>query len=144
MRSDDDQKKHQSLVGELVELFEREGFTISGADGVEGFYPPIELKNDGYGDQEDKMPDVYAYDEVEKCYVIGEAKTGKNDFECEHALTQYNVFLDQINFITKKRAKVYFIVPSLKIAEFNSLLTHYLHPELWEYIVVVQSKKWLE
>jgi hypothetical protein len=144
MCSDQDQAKHQSLVAELVELFQAEGFVISGADGVEGFFPPIELRNDGYGDQEDKIPDVYAYDEKEKRYIIGEAKTGDSDLETEHSLTQYNVFLDQIHPTTHSSALVYFILPSKNVVEFNSLITHYIHRDLWKNLVVVQSKHWLE
>jgi hypothetical protein len=144
MRSDDDEAKHKSLISELVELFKNEGFTISGADGVEGYYPPSGLHNDGYGDQEDKSPDVYAYDEKEQVYVIGEAKTGNGDFETEHSLTQYNVFLDQVHPATKKRARFYLIVPASKLAEFNTLITHYIHYELWGNLAVVQSKKWRE
>jgi len=142
MRSPEDRTKHQSLIQELIDLFLHEGFSINGADDIEGYYPPIELRNDHYGDQEDKMPDIYAYDPQEGCYIIGEAKTGKNDFETEHALTQYNVYLDQIHPSIKKHARVYFIVPSLRVSEFNTLITHYLHPELWPYVVVVQSQQW--
>jgi len=144
IRSENDQAKHQSLIEELVELFKEFGYSISGADGIEGYYPPIELRNDGYGDQEDKMPDVYAFDKVTNRYIIGEAKTGKNDFETEHALTQYNVFLDQLDKRTRMRALCYIIVPSSYAVEFNTLITHYIHRELWENIVVVQSKRWID
>jgi hypothetical protein len=144
MRSEEDEAKHRSLVEELVELFRHEEYDISGADGVEGYYPPVELQNDGYGDQDDKTPDVYAFDKKEKRYIIGEAKTGKEDFESEHSLTQYNVFVDQIHQSTNKRALFYIIVPSSRAAEFNTLITHYIHYELWGNIVVVQSRRWKE
>jgi len=137
-----DLEKHQSLVVELVQVFTEQGFLINSADGVEGFSQPLELHNDGYGDQEDKMPDVYAYDASRKCYIIGEAKTGGNDFETEHALTQYNVFLDQIDRRSGIRAVLYVIIPSSKVAEFNSLITHYIHRDYWENIVVVSSSRW--
>lgn len=139
MREESDLKKHLVLVRELVDIFLREGFLISGADGIDGYSPPLELRNDGYGDQEDKMPDVYAYDETRKCYIIGEAKTGAGDFETEHALTQYNVFLDQFHRITGSQAVLYMIVPAAEIPEFNSLITHYIHPEYWKSIVLVSS-----
>ncbi len=144
MRPKKDFEKHLSLIGELVELFRNEGFTVSGAVGVEGFHPPLELRNDGYGDQEDKSPDVYAYDEQHQRYVIGEAKTGARDFESEHSLTQYNVFLDQFHRINGQQALLYVIVPSSKVPEFSTLITHYLHPDYWSSIVLVSSKKWDE
>lgn len=124
-----------------MQVFTGQGFLVNSADGVEGFSPPLELHNDGYGDQEDKTPDVYGYDESRKCYVIGEAKTGANDFETDHALTQYNVFLDQLDRRTGTRAVLYVIVPSSKVAEFNSLITHYIHRDYWENIVVVSSSR---
>lgn len=140
MRTDIDQANHQSLIAELVELFLQERFAVSGADGIEGYYPPIELRNCGYGDQEDKMPDVYAFDAVRGQYIIGEAKTGSGDFETEDSLTQYNVFLDQRHPATRVPSLVYFIVPSSRVAEFNTLITHYIHRDLWKNITVVPSK----
>jgi len=132
--------KHQLLVAELVELFQKEKFSILGADGVAGFPFPQRLPNDGYGDQEPKSPDVYAFDPSTKRYVIGEAKTGDDDLETEHALTQYNVFLDQFDKYTRQQAKLYIILPPSKVAEFNTLITHYIHPDYWGSILIVQSR----
>jgi len=140
-RQSDDLTKHQALVGELVELFLHEGYLVSGAEGVEGYAQPPELSNDGYGDQEDKAPDVYAYDQKRKVYIIGEAKTGEGDFETEHALTQYNVFLDQITRTSGKPFYCYMIVPSSRVAPFQALLTHYIHREFWHRLVFVSSSR---
>ena len=137
-----DLEKHQSLVEELVQVFQEQGFLVNSADGVEGFSRPLELHNDGYGDQEDKTPDVSAYDQSRKCSIIGEAKTGAGDFETEHALTQYNVFLDQFDKRTGVQAVLYVIVPRVKVAEFNSLITHYIHRDYWGNIVLVSSSRW--
>ena len=137
-----DLEKHQSLVEELVQVLQEQGFLVNSADGVEGFSSPLELHNDGYGDQEDKTPDVSAYDQSRKCYIIGEAKTGAGDFETEHALTQYNVFLDQFDKRTGMQAVLYVIVPAVKVAEFNSLITHYIHRDYWGNIVLVSSSHW--
>ncbi len=139
-----DAEQHHLLVEELVVVFRQLGYRILGADGVEGLPPPKKLHNDGYGDQRDKMPDVYAFDEKEQRYVIGEAKTGRGDLETEHALTQYNVFLDQFDRSTGRQARLYVILPESRIPEFNSLITHYIHREYWQSIVVVRSKRWQE
>lgn len=144
MRSTEDLEKHQSLVEELVEIFRRKGFTVTEAEGQADFQSPRELHNDGYGDQEDKAPDVYAYDPDNKIHVLGEAKTGMNDLETDHALTQYNVFLDQEERRTGKRSKFYIILPSTKVPEFNTLITHYIHRDYWQHIVVVSSLRWKE
>jgi hypothetical protein len=139
-----DVEQHRLLVEELVIVFRQLGYRILGADGVEGLPRPKKLHNDGYGDQRDKMPDVYAFDEKERRYIIGEAKTGKGDLETEHALTQYNVFLDQFDRSTGRQALMYIILPESKIPEFNSLITHYIHRDYWHSIVVVRSKRWKE
>ena len=144
MRSEEDEAKHNSLVEELVGILRHEGYRIDGAESVEGYYPPADLHNDGYGDQEDKTPDVYAYDAKEQRYIIGEAKTGCGDFESEHALTQYNVFLDQVHPRSGLRSRFYIILPESRVAEFNTLITHYIHHDLWENLIIVQSKKWKE
>ncbi len=141
-RSPEDFRKHQSLVEELIGWLEEQGYRIDGADGVEGFAVPLELENDGYGDQQDQVPDVAGFDIPGQRLVIGEAKTGKGDLETEHALTQYNVFLDQVHPRSLRQAMLFIIVPSAIVAEFNTLITHYIHPDLWGNITVVQSRKW--
>ncbi len=141
-RAEEDFKKHQSLVLELINYFKQSGFNVVTADGIDGYSIPPELPNDGYGDQEDKIPDIYAFSLKDQRYIIGEAKTGNNDFDNDEAITQYCVFSDQLHPVLKKRAQVYFIIPSGRVSEFQSIITHYVHREYWENIVVVQSKLW--
>ena len=131
-----DPEKHHRLVEELVSVLRDEGYRVLNAEGVEGLPPARPLHNNGFGDQEDKVPDVYALDERKRCYAIGEAKTG----DSEHALTQYNVFLDQSDAATGRQTLLYVIVPSSKVPEFNSLITHYIHRDYWRNIVLVSSK----
>jgi len=140
MHDRNDSDYHQTLVEELVEIFRERGFRILGADNVAGCAPARPLPNDGYGDQEEKTPDVFAFDEKNGCYIIGEAKTGEGDLETDHALTQYNVYLDQFDNRKGTRATLYIILPADKVPEFNSLITHYIHPNYWTHIVVVTSQ----
>ncbi|MEX1138726.1 MAG: hypothetical protein WEB33_05720 [Bacteroidota bacterium] len=135
------QELHQTLVAELLNIFLERGYKILGADGVQGYPVPRPLHNDGYGDQRPKSPDIHAYDEETGRFIIGEAKTGEGDLETEHSLTQYNVYLDQFDKKTGKQALVYFIVPSASLPEFNTLLTHYIHPEYWPSLVLVSSTR---
>jgi hypothetical protein len=144
VRSPEDLEKHQSLVNELVEILQKKGFSITEAEGQTEYQPPREFHNDGYGDQEDKAPDVYAYDPTNKIHILGEAKTGMDDLETEHALTQYNVFLDQEDRRSGKRFKLYIILPSTKVPEFNTLITHYIHRDYWQNIILVSSVRWKE
>ncbi len=144
MRSPEDIEKHQSLIDELVQIFVAKGFGVTEAEGRVDFQPPRPLWNDGYGDQEDKAPDIYAYDPVEKVHILGEAKTGLSDLETDHALTQYNVFLDQLDKRTGRHSKLYIILPAQKVPEFNTLITHYIHREYWHNLVVVSSVRWKE
>jgi len=139
-----DPEVHDQLVQELVEILKHRGFRILGAAGISGLPSVQALKNDGYGDQESKAPDVLAYDDRRHCQIIGEAKTGRGDFETEHALTQYNVFLDQFDTSSGLQADVYVIVPASKVPEFNSFITHYIHPDYLQSIIVVSSERILE
>ncbi len=122
-------------------MFEGGGLKILGAAGSEKYDVPPRLKNEGYGDQEDKRPDIFAIDEKTGQYVIGVARLGENDLETDHALTQYNVFLDQFDPRTGERARLIVIMPPSKVAEFNTLITHYIHPDLWEALSVVGSHR---
>ena len=135
------QELHRTLIAELLKIFVDRKYKILGVDGVSGYPPPRPLHNDGYGDQESKSPDIYAFDVETERFVIGEAKTGEGDFETEHSLTQYNVYLDQFDKKTGKQALVYIIVPAAALPEFNTLLTHYIHHEYWPSLVLVPSSK---
>jgi hypothetical protein len=141
MSNRQDIDKHGELVGELLQIFKQQDFEILGVSEGMGYPHPQPLFNDGFGDQEDKTPDIYAYDKKRKVYIIGEAKTGKGDFETEHALTQYNVYTDQVSQRGSGKIYLYVIVPSAKVPEFNSLITHYIHRDYWGSIVLVSSKK---
>lgn len=132
-------QQRQMLINELTALFLKSGLKIIGAAGSDAYDPPPVLRNEGYGDQEDKRPDIFALDEKTGHYVIGIARLGVNDLETDSALTQYNVFLDQFDPRTGERAQMIVILPASKVAEFNSLITHYIHPELWGSISVVGS-----
>lgn len=135
----DEERLRQVLIQELTGMFEGGGLKILGAVGSEKYDAPPRLKNEGYGDQEDKRPDVFALDEKTGQYVIGIARLGGSDLETDDALTQYNVFLDQFDPRTGERSRLIVILPSSKVAEFNTLITHYIHPELWGAISVVGS-----
>ena len=76
--------------------------------------------------------------------MIGEAKTGAGDFESEHSLTQYSVFLDQFSRSSGKPSYCYIIVPSNKVAEFQALITHFIHREDWVRMTVVTSSKFAD
>jgi hypothetical protein len=140
MHERSDTEYHQKLVEELVEILQERGFRILAAESVPQFPHPRPLPNDGYGDQEAKTPDVFAYDQMNRCFVIGEAKTGEGDLETEHALTQYNVYLDQFDSREGTRATLYIILPAGKVPQFTSLITHYIHPDYLKHIVVVTSR----
>jgi hypothetical protein len=140
IRTETDAQKHGLLVSELIALFKDNQYSLLAAIGNGDLPSPNALHNDGYGDQEDKAPDVLAYDSARNRMVIGEAKTGDGDFETEHALTQYNVFLDQFDATSHEQALLYIIVPASRVPEFNTLITHYIHREYWSNIILVSSK----
>ena len=58
--------KRELLVHELLEYFKKEGFRILAAKNVSGYHVPSAVPNDGYGDQEDKAPDILAYNDERK------------------------------------------------------------------------------
>ena len=134
-----EEQQRQLLVDELTGLFVKSGLKIIGAVGTEKYDAPPRLRNEGYGDQDDKRPDIFALDEKTGHYVIGVVRLGVNDLETDHALTQYNVFLDQFDPRTGERARMIVILPASKVAEFNTLITPYIHPDLWGSISVVGS-----
>ncbi|MBI5216354.1 MAG: hypothetical protein HY960_11430 [Ignavibacteriae bacterium] len=56
-----DEQNHR-LIKELFDYFQSIGFEIRGVRGEMAFPQPPFVQNDGYGDQQRKMPDIFAYD----------------------------------------------------------------------------------
>lgn len=134
------EEKHARLVRELLEYFNEQRFQTIAARNIEGYAEPEAIHNEGFGDQEDKRPDILAYDGVEKCFLLGIVRTGEKDFESEESLTEYNVFLDQVDERYNKPYRLFIIAPSNKISQLTSLITHYIHREYWHRIIFVSSR----
>lgn len=139
-----DLTRRQTLVKELLDLFLESSFDILGVEGIEGHVQPDPIENKGMGDQEYKSPDIYAFDHIKRNFVIGLAKTGKKDIASEHSLTQYQVFLNHVDPRSGNSSLLYIILPEKKIPDFNSLITHYIHPDCWENLILVSSKQLID
>jgi len=134
-------EKRAGMTRELIDLFQEEGFRILGACGVAGYPSPAPIHNDGYGDQQDKVPDALAYDDQKKCFVIGLVITGDESLESEELLTEYNVFLDQKDAVTGEPHHLYILLPPALTSDLTALLTHYIHREYWHKLVLVPSER---
>jgi len=128
------------MVGELLQFFLSEKYTIVGAANIEHYPHPAALENDGYGDQQPKRPDVFAFDEINKRFVIGAVKMTVDDLESAHSLTQYDVFFDHKNSENGKHSRVCFILPQRSIAQFTGIITHYIHRDYWENLTILSTK----
>lgn len=136
----DPEEKKSQLAKELLEYFIKQDFQPVAARGLSGYREPEPIHNDGYGDQEDKPPDILAFDSTEQCFLVGIARIGDKDLESEGSLTEYNVFLDQVDERYKKPYRLYIIAPSNKISQLTALITHYIHPDYWQKITFVSSQ----
>ena len=85
--------KTARLVEELLHHFVSEKYTIVGAKDIEGYRTADALHNDRYGDQKNKRPDVFAFDEINKRFVIGVVKASSDDLGSSHSLTRSRCFL---------------------------------------------------
>ena len=132
--------KTARLVEELLHHFVSEKYSIVGAKGIEGYRAADALHNDGYGDQKNKRPDVFAFDEINKRFVIGVVKAPNDDLESPHSLTQYDVFFDHKNAENGKPSQVCFLLPPDLIAQFTAIITHYIHRDYWNNMIIIRSK----
>lgn len=135
------EEKRSCLIFEMYDYFQSQGFQIREAQGFEGIGSPQPLSNDGYGDQEDKRPDILAYDAKGNNWIIGIARISAKDIDSESSLTEYNVFLDQKDDRTGKPFIVYINLPSSLSMQFQNFLHHYIHYEYWHRIIVMVSKQ---
>ncbi len=123
MLKNNESELHQGLVEDLlIWLRDEKGLTITAAD-IEGYEEPGIVENpNGYGDGENKQPDIDASDKENDVYVRGEAKTGDGDIESEHSKTQYRLFANRVNEANRKPSLLYIIVPKSKISELEEVL----------------------
>jgi hypothetical protein len=133
-------EEYNVLKNELLAYFNKERFRIFGVKESNEYPAPSFLDNDGYGDQQDKQPDILAFDDVNECFVVGLIKLTKKSLEAEDSQTEYNVFLDQKEIQNGQPYRLYIIVPSILSHEITGFMTHYIHREYWYRITIVVSK----
>jgi len=133
--------ERMTLINELKHIFTTHGFVIESACGGTIHSTPPPIHNIQYGDQEDKIPDILAYDPAEKCRIIGMVCTGDQDLGSDETLTKFNVFLNCPTDQKEKPARVFVIVPASKVIEATDVITHYLHPDYWASMQIVSSKE---
>jgi hypothetical protein len=131
---------NSAMIGQLLDLFCAEEFEILGAKNRTDFPPPKRIDNDGYGDQQPRRPDIIAFDKREEVFVLGIVKTPEDDLESSSALTDYDVLFDHKNPANGKPSRIFAILPPERVAEFSSLITHYIHPDYWKNLTIVQAK----
>ena len=129
------------MVKELLQYFLDQHYTIIGVVGVDPYALPPFLANDGFGDQRTKRPDILAFDTVHRCQVLGIVKTAADNLESVQALTEYDVFFDHKSKESEQPSRVCFILPESCIAEFTTIITHYIHRDYWQRLMIVRSKE---
>jgi hypothetical protein len=138
----DTQESYRSIMlREVADYFIKEGYTIVAAKELDNHKRPPAFRNDGYGDQKNKTPDIVGIHQGKKIYMIGIVRTGENDLESENSLTEYNVFLDQKDKTTSTPFLLCIIVPSSKMNEMTTLITRYIHPDYYPRISLIASTK---
>lgn len=135
-------QKYLDILQELIDCLLREGFEIQSAAALEGYRRPPAVKNTGFGDQEDKYPDVVAFDPRARRYIVGTVRMTEYELESEDALTQYNLYLDLENNENREPHYIYIAVPASLVQSLTALITHYIHREYWYKVYIVSSKKY--
>ncbi len=125
------------MLRHLVSTFIREGYVVKGAKGIEGFDGPPAIRNRGFGSRRDRVPDVVGLDEGRKRIVFGLLREDRKSLDSEDALEEYNVFLDHNEGLGTRASLLLVLVPAGLLAEFTSMITHYIHREYWHRIIPV-------
>jgi len=113
---------------------------IIAVKGIDGYSTPPVLHNDGYGAQQTVTPDILAFDPQSKEFIVGIARVTREELESEKSLTEYDVLFDQKDK-DGKPYRVVIIAPAKYASEVTSVVTHYIHRELWHVLTIVASKK---
>lgn len=127
----------EEMLQHLVRTFIREGYTVRGVLGLEGFATPPVVRNRGFGSGRDRVPDVVGLDEMRRRIVFGLVREDRRSLDSEDALEAYNVFLDHNEGLEEKASILLIQMPGPLVPEFTSIITHYIHREYWHRIVPV-------
>ncbi len=129
------------LVQTLVDLLANDGVEIKGARGIEGLEMPPEIANTGFGSARDKRPDVIGFDHEHRRIVFGIVRENRESLDSEEALEEYNVFLDHNASLGEQASMVYVMMPHDLVAEFTSIITHYIHRDYWHRLIAVGTPR---
>ncbi len=127
----------EDMLQHLVRIFIGEGYSVKGVRGLEGFHPPPTIRNRGFGSRRDRVPDVAGFDEARKRIVFGLVRYDRKSLDTEDALEEYNVFLDHNEGLDTQASLLLVLLPAGLLAEFTSMITHYIHREYWHRIIPV-------
>jgi hypothetical protein len=129
----------QELVQELIRYFLASEITIHGARGVDPYAVPPSIRNDGFGDQRPRVPDVIGLDSRLRRIVFGIVRMRKEELDSESSLTDYNVFLDHKQGAGEQASRLVVLLPAGLEASFTDILTHNIHREYWHRVTAVSS-----
>jgi hypothetical protein len=127
------------LVGELVNHFLGEGFSVHGAVHCPPYALPPLIKNDQFGEMIPRRPDVVAFERAKNRILFGLVRTGRAELDSESSLEEYNLLLDHNAGLGEAASRLYVIMPSVLIPEFTNVITHYIHREYWHRVITVGS-----
>ena len=131
---------HDRLVGELVEFFSQQKFTVHGAKDLAGYDVPPAIRNDGFGDLRARVPDVIGVDGENQRIIFGVVRRSVEELDNEQSLTDYNVYLDHKHSAGSRASLLVVLLPPSLLTDFTAILTHYVHREYWHRILPVASK----
>lgn len=123
------------MVKTLAEYFRLNDISVNAAVDIDHLPPPKLFSNPGFGDQKRKQPQLIGVHNKTGELYIGLVKTREDDILGEHSLTEYDLYMDLT--IRQKGIKVCLMIHEDRIKDFNSFITHYLHPEFWNNFIVV-------
>lgn len=132
-----EEQQREEMLHYLVRTFIREGYSVRGVRGLAGFEAPSAIRNRGFGSRRDRVPDVVGIDDARKRIVFGLVRADRKSLDTEDALEEYNVFLDHNEGLEAQASLLLVLLPEGLLAEFTSMITHYIHREYWHRIIPV-------
>jgi hypothetical protein len=123
------------MVHKLAEHLHAIDVTVLSAIELENLPLPKLFSNPGFGDQKRKQPHILGVHKSTGELYIGLVKTEGEDFTDENSRTEYDLYTDLA--IRQKGINIYLMLHEDRIQQFNSFITHYLHPDFWEKIMLV-------
>jgi hypothetical protein len=128
-------QERRLMIERLADYFRNNNIAVHAALDIPELPLPKLFPNPGFGDQRRKQPHLLGVHNDSGELYIGLVKTRNEDLMDENSLTEYDLYMNLT--VDQPGIRFCLMMHEDRIHQFNSFITHYLHPDFWPHFIAV-------